>query len=66
MAKQDERELRICSNYRGTTHQEVPALRLTGHWFKQLGFGIGDRVRITTREKLLIIQPIKDHGNTTA
>ncbi|MBV6644926.1 MAG: SymE family type I addiction module toxin [Cyclobacteriaceae bacterium] len=50
MIKQDNRKLRICSKYR--YNQEVPELRLTGHWFKELGFGIGDRVSIITREKL--------------
>lgn len=62
MAKPDERRLRICGKYR--SNQEVPELRLTGHWFRELGFDIGDRVSITTREKLLIIQPIQEHGNS--
>lgn len=62
MAKQADRKLRICGKYR--SNQEVPELRLTGHWFRELGFDIGDRVSITTREKLLIIQPMKDNGNS--
>mgnify|MGYP001804283829 CR=1 FL=1 len=63
MAKPEERKLRICGKYRGSSDKEVPELRLVGNWFEQLGFGIGDRVSITAREKLLIIQPIKENGN---
>lgn len=63
MAKLEERKLRICSKYRGSSSKEVPELRLVGNWFEELGFGIGDRVSITTREKLLIIQPIEEHGD---
>ena len=63
MAKPEERKLRICGKYRGSSSKEVPELRLVGNWFEQLGFGIGDRVSITTREKLLIIQPIEENGN---
>ena len=61
MVKQADRKLRICGKYR--SNKEVPELRLVGNWFEALGFGIGDQVSITTREKLLIIQPIKEHGN---
>ena len=63
MAKPDERRLRICGKYRGSSNKEVPELRLIGNWFEQLGFGIGDSVSITTREKLLIIQPIEESGD---
>jgi len=64
MAKQDERQIRICSNQK--TNRRVPELRLTGVWFEELGFNIGDRVNITARERLLVIQPIKTepNGNT--
>lgn len=55
--KKADRKLRICGKYR--SNQEVPELRLTGHWFKALGFDIGDRVSITTRERLLIIEPME-------
>lgn len=54
----EERQLRICSKHRPSDYKAVPELRLTGHWFRELGFDIGDRVSITTREKLLIIKPI--------
>lgn len=37
----------------------VPSLHLAGVWLEQYGFKPGDLVEITTREKLLIIQPIE-------
>ena len=60
--KKADRKLRICGKFR--SNKEVPELRLVGNWFRELGFDIGDKVSITTREKLLIIQPINDHGNS--
>ncbi len=36
----------------------VPSLHLAGVWLEQHGFKPGDQVEITTREKLLIIQPV--------
>lgn len=36
----------------------VPSLHLAGVWLEQHGFKPGDVVEITTREKLLIIQPV--------
>lgn len=55
--KKIDRKLRICGKHR--SNQEVPELRLTGHWFKALGFEIGDKVSITTRDRLLIIEPLE-------
>jgi uncharacterized membrane protein (UPF0127 family) len=63
MPKPTERQLRICSKYRPKSRKPVPELRLVGDWFRQSGFDIGDRVQITTREKLLIIQPIEADGD---
>ncbi len=60
MAK-SERQIRICSSYK--TNKAVPELRLVGVWFEKLGFNIGDRVSITAREKLLVIQPLKPGGD---
>lgn len=37
----------------------VPWLTISGVWLEELGFNIGDTVRITTREKLLIIEPLE-------
>jgi hypothetical protein len=60
MTEKEERYLRVCSKHRPTDYKAVPELRLTGKWFRELGFDIGDRVNITTREKLIIIQPVKE------
>lgn len=37
---------------------EVPWLNVSGNWLAELGFNIGDTVRITAREQLLIIEPL--------
>lgn len=37
----------------------VPWLNTSGAWLEELGFKAGDVVRITTREKLLIIEPLE-------
>lgn len=36
----------------------VPWLNVSGCWLEELGFKPGDLVEITTRERLLIIQPV--------
>lgn len=40
--------------------REVPWLNVSGNWLAELGFNIGDTVRITAREQLLIIEPLTD------
>lgn len=40
--------------------REVPWLNVSGNWLAELGFNIGDMVRITAREQLLIIEPLSD------
>ena len=60
MTAKEERYLRVCSKHRPTDYKAVPELRLTGYWFKELGFDIGERVKLTIREKLIIIQPIQE------
>lgn len=40
-------------------NKDVPWLNVSGVWLEELGFNIGDTVRITTREKLLIIEPLE-------
>ncbi len=62
MTKQHTRQLKIHgllrrNKYRKNT--EVPQLRLSGVWMEQLGFKVGDRVSITTRDRLLIIEPLQ-------
>lgn len=62
MSKPTSRHLRISSKHL-STYKSVPELRLSGNWFKKLGFDIGKTVRITTRENLLIIEPIADEDS---
>jgi hypothetical protein len=59
MSKHTSRHLRISSKHLAN-YKSVPELRLSGNWFKRLGFDIGTQVRITTRENLLIIEPLVD------
>lgn len=58
MAKKQDRNLKILSYHRD--NKQVPELRLIGVWMEQLGFNIGERVNITTRERLLIIEPAEE------
>ena len=59
MSKPTSRHLRISSKHL-STYKTVPDLRLSGNWFKELGFDIGTQVRVTTREQLLIIEPVSN------
>ncbi len=63
MSKKTNRHLRISGKHRSSDYKAVPELRLSGNWFKQLGFDIGTQVRVTTREQLLIIEPVSDGNN---
>lgn len=36
----------------------VPSLKISGVWLEELGVKAGDMVSITTREQLLIIEPL--------
>jgi toxic protein SymE len=38
----------------------VPSLMISGVWLEELGFKAGEMVSITTREQLLIIEPVSD------
>ena len=62
MSTKTNRHLRISSKHL-SNYKTVPELRLSGNWFKSLGFDIGTQVRVTTREQLLIIEPVTD-GNS--
>lgn len=55
MAKKYDRSLKIQGYHR--ENKQVPELRLIGLWMEQLGFKVGDQVSITTRDRLLIIEP---------
>lgn len=64
MASNTDRKLKLqpeirSSNY-GNQQKTVPSLKLCGLWMAELGFKPGDMVNITTREKLLIIEPVKE------
>lgn len=59
MAKQNTRQLKVHGLNRPSDNKEVPQLRISGIWIEQLGFKVGDTVSITTRERLLIIEPIE-------
>lgn len=60
---QETRSLKVHKKYRD--NKQVPELRLLGKWLETLGFCIGDRVQITTRERLLIIEPLKEEKTQT-
>ena len=57
MARKKERSLKIQGYHR--ENEQVPELRLIGVWMEQLGFKVGDQVNITTRDRLLIIEPMQ-------
>ncbi|WP_428959980.1 SymE family type I addiction module toxin [Xanthomonas oryzae] len=46
--------------YYPNSHQLVPALRLRGRWLEQLGFAIGCKLRITVRDRELVITVIDE------
>jgi hypothetical protein len=56
------RQLKITELTQSGRSGEVPQLRINGKWLATLGFKIGETVQITTREKLLIIEPIQEQG----
>lgn len=59
MERQTCRQLKIYGFNRSSDHKEVPQLRLSGVWIEQLGFKVGERVKIITRDRLLIIEPVE-------
>lgn len=62
------RQLKVYQQHRSLSSgtRIVPELRLTGVWIEQLGFKIGERVNITMRDRLLIIEPIEGETNYKA
>lgn len=38
----------------------VPSLKLSGQWLAKLGFEPGMAVKVTTRERLLVIEPAEN------
>lgn len=61
MATVNNRKIKLQPRYRESSGglQIVPWLTVSGVWLQELGFKAGDTVRITTREKLLIIEPLE-------
>lgn len=59
MKKQTSRQLKIYGLNRSSDNKEVPQLRISGVWIEQLGFKVGDTINITTRDRLLIIEPLE-------
>ncbi|MGJ5676865.1 MAG: SymE family type I addiction module toxin [Nostochopsis sp.] len=58
-----ERKLKVYSSYRSNDKKAVPEIRLIGQWIEALGFEIGAPVKVTVREQLLIIEPLKDQAD---
>ncbi len=52
--------------WRNSNGHDVPWLNVSGNWLAELGFNIGDRVRITAREQLLIIEPLTNDAQEAA
>ena len=59
MSKKESHQLKIYSLNRSSDNKEVPQLRISGIWIEKLGFKIGDTINVTTRDRLLIIEPLK-------
>jgi len=62
MAKKALRQLKVYGLNRSSDNKEVPQLRISGVWIEQLGFKVGDTVSITTRDRLLIIEPLEEEA----
>ena len=59
MTKQTCRQLKVYGLNRSSSNKAVPQLILSGLWVEELGFKIGETVNITTRDRLLIIEPVE-------
>jgi len=59
MSKKESRQLKIYSLNRSSDNKEVPQLRISGIWIEKLGFKVGDTINVTTRDRLLIIEPLR-------
>lgn len=62
MASKQTRQVKLQPEYRKQAYRDkiVPSLRLSGVWLEENGFKVGDTVRITTREKLLVIELLEE------
>lgn len=59
MAEHKSRQVKLQPKHRSLNggNKNVPWLNVSGVWLEELGFKVGDVVRISTRDKLLIIEP---------
>ena len=66
MATRKIKRIKLQSRYRELScgQKIVPWLNISGLWLEKLGFEVGDMVSITTREKLLIIEPLEKAAQT--
>ena len=61
MLTSNNRQIKLQPKHRDQSgnHTIVPWLNISGVWLEELGFKVGDMVKITTRDRLLIIEPIE-------
>jgi toxic protein SymE len=61
MATRNTKQIKLQPKHREQSGGQkiVPWLNVSGVWLEELGFKVGDTVSITTREKLLIIEPLE-------
>lgn len=61
MADKKHKQIKLQPKHREQSGGQkiVPWLNVSGVWLEELGFKAGDMVSITTREKLLIIEPLE-------
>ena len=55
--KPDSRQLTVSYLYQ--LNSAVPFIRLCGKWLKDAGFSIDDKVVVTIKDNLLILEPVK-------
>ncbi|TLV03530.1 SymE family type I addiction module toxin [Dyadobacter luticola] len=61
LKRPEVRSLKIQPKTRFNVYEEkqVPEIKLSGEWLRNLGFQSGEKVKITTMNQLLIIQPFE-------
>ena len=56
MAKKNVRNMKVCGQS-GYKYETVPVITLKGKWLEELGFHLGDYVRVKCENGQLIITP---------
>lgn len=66
MAKISTKQIKLQPKYRELSGRQkiVPWLNISGVWLEELGFKAGDMVRIVTRERLLVIEPLENDAQS--